>query len=239
MFVIWILVFVSSGLPIAQTKDNLPLNEYLVQRRKFLKIRLADLGLKTGIPNKYIKRIESGDWQNLPSGVYARGFLKKYAQVVGLDEGEVARRYDLETSWAVRPEKPSVKLRLPISGLINYLDFWRHSSLRRLLAAVVSVFVAAYIVWQFTIIFAQPDLNLSYPNEDITVASSGLELAGHVSPGSNLTINGEEVYPQPDGTFKKQVELLAGMNVLEIKAVSRFGKESKVIRKVTYQPGVE
>lgn len=222
-------------MPIAQTKDNLPLHEYLVSRRKFLKIRLNDLVVKTGIPAKYIKRIESGDWQNLPSGVYARGFLKKYAQVAGLDEGEVASRYDLETALAVKPKKLNTRSVPLISGLINYLDFWRLTSLRRMLAIAAAIFVVGYIVWQFTIIFARPDLNLSYPAEDITVAGSSLELAGNVSPGSVLAINGEEIYPQPDGTFKKQVELLAGVNVLEIKAVSRFGKESKVIRKITYQ----
>ncbi len=223
-------------MPIAQTKDNLPLHEYLVQRRKFLKIRLNDLVVKTSIPAKYIKRIESGDWPNLPSGVYARGFLKKYAQVVGLDEGEIAARYDMEMALAARPEKPNTQPRLLALGIISHLDFWRHSSLRRLLALAVTILVVAYIGWQFTIIFARPDLNLSYPSQDITVASSSLELAGSVSPGSDLSVNGEAVYPQPDGTFKKEVQLLAGLNVLEIKAVSRFGKENKVIRKVTYQP---
>lgn len=222
-------------MPIAQTKDNLPLHEYLVSRRKFLKIRLNDLVVRTSIPAKYIKRIESGDWQNLPSGVYARGFLRKYAQVVGLDEGEMAARYDSETKALSGADKPKVKPPPLMLGLVGYFDFWRHSSVRHLLAMAVAILVMVYIGWQFTIIFARPDLNLSYPSEDITVASSGLELAGTVSAGSNLTVNGEAVYPQPDGSFKKEVQLLAGLNVLEIKAVSRFGKETKVVRRITYQ----
>ena len=72
-------------MPIAQTKDNLKLSDYLTERRKFLKISFGDLVTKTGIPAKHLKKIEKGEWCDLPSGVYVRVF-KKYAEVVGLDE---------------------------------------------------------------------------------------------------------------------------------------------------------
>ncbi len=94
-----------------------------------------------------------------------------------------------------------------------------------------------YIGWQFKVILEKPDLSLNYPTEeDIIVDNPKLEFKGSVSPDAVLTINSETVYPEENGLFVKQIDLLSGINVFEIKAVSRFGKENKITRRVTYNP---
>lgn len=198
-----------------------------------MRIRFGDLSARTGIPAKHLKKIEKGEWCDLPSGVYVKGFLKKYARMVGLDEAEVATRYENEWNQICA---------LPVSFAagkqnLTRFGFLKNISLRVILISAAVVFVVGYVSWQFKVILERPDLNLTNPKtEDVTSAAAVLELAGHVSPGAALTINNDPVYPEEDGVFKKDVELLTGLNVLEIKAVSRFGKESKIIRRVTFNP---
>lgn len=233
-------------MPRANTKNELPLNEHLLQRRKFLKIRFGDLSLRTGIPAKHLKKIENGDWRNLPSGVYAKGFLKKYAQVVGLDEGEVCFRYECELDLAAQvSNKESVVYKNYKSNSANAPKLKRafaagfifRSSFRKIAASALVFTVLAYIFWQFRVILEKPKLVLSYPSqEDVIVSESRINLMGETSPGATLTINNEAVYPETDGSFVKAVELLNGLNVLEIKTISRFGKETKIVKRVTYNP---
>ena len=197
-----------------------------------MRLRFGELASKTGIPAKHLKKIEKGEWCDLPSGVYVKGFLKKYAQIVGLDEAEVAARY--ETEW-------NQICALPVSAgrgqNLSELSFLKDISLRKFSAVAAIILVAGYMAWQFRVILERPDLNLDNPpTEDIVSTAAVLELAGRVSSGAVLTVNNDPVYPEESGDFKKSVELLAGLNVLEIKAVSRFGKESKIIRRVTFNP---
>src|SRR3989344_2786829 len=214
-------------MPIAATKDNLKLNDFLVQRRKFMRLRFGDLSAKTGIPAKHLKKIEKGEWCDLPSGVYVKGFLKKYARMVGLDEAEVASRY--ETEW-----NKICGLSVSPGHNQNFgrMVFFKNIFLRKIFAIVTVIFVIGYVSWQFRVILERPNLNLENPpTEDVISAAAILELAGRVSPGAVLTVNNEPVYPEASGAFKKDVELLSGLNVLEVKAVSRFGKEINIIRR--------
>ena len=101
----------------------------------------------------------------------------------------------------------------------------------------IGVFVLLYIGWQFKVILEKPDLSLNYPIEsDIIVDNLKLEFKGKVSQDSALTINNEIIFAGEDGSFTKEVELLNGVNTFEIKAVSRFGKENKVVRRINYNP---
>lgn len=219
-------------MPVAITKDNLKLNDFLVERRKFLKIRFGDLASRSGIPSKYLKKIEKGDWCDMPPGVYVKGFLKKYARAVGLDESELAQRY--ENEWREVCQISSFGNNL--SGMSRY-GFLKQISLRRLAVALAVTVVVSYVSWQFGAVLEKPDLVLTNPvEEDTVVGDLKIELAGKTSPGTVLVVNNETIYPEENGYFKKSVELLSGLNVLEIKAVSRFGKETKITRRITYNP---
>ncbi len=204
-----------------------------------MKIRANDLALRIGIPSKYVKKIEAGEWLEMPPGVYARGFLKKYAKAVGLDESEVAQRYDFELSQLKKiglSAETGPKRAQSLKRNFFIINFFRSASLRTIIFSAIAVFILIYIGWQFSIVFKKPNLSITNPTEDVAVSESKFSIEGKVSAGDALTINNEPVYAEGDGNFKKEIELLSGMNVLEIKAVSRFGKESKIIRRVTYNP---
>ncbi len=53
---------------------------------------LATIGQETNIAVEHLKALESGDWSQLPGEVYARGYLKKYAEHLGFDPDEFIGR---------------------------------------------------------------------------------------------------------------------------------------------------
>ena len=58
----------------------------------YLRIRLA-----------FLEAIEDGRTADLPGNAYAVGFLRTYAQAIGLDPDEIARRFRAEAELAPRP----------------------------------------------------------------------------------------------------------------------------------------
>lgn len=52
---------------------------------------LGDVATRTRVPQRHLEAIETGDFAALPSTMYAIGFTKSYARVVGEDPEAVAR----------------------------------------------------------------------------------------------------------------------------------------------------
>src|ERR1051326_195841 len=61
-----------------------PLGETLRQARLDKGVSLADAARETRIRRSYLEALEAEDLQALPPVVYTRGFLKTYAEYLGL-----------------------------------------------------------------------------------------------------------------------------------------------------------
>jgi cytoskeletal protein RodZ len=68
----------------------------LRQARTRRDIDLAEVEAATRIRHKYLHAIEAEDWDALPEGVYARGFIRTYASFLGLDGERLAAEYRQE-----------------------------------------------------------------------------------------------------------------------------------------------
>ncbi len=54
---------------------------------------IEDIARVTRIPDHSLRRLEAGEFEDLPGDVFVRGFLRSYARCVGLDAADVLRRY--------------------------------------------------------------------------------------------------------------------------------------------------
>ena len=86
---------------------------------------LETIANKTLISLRQLEAIESGDLTTLPEPVYIRGFIKQYADTLGLDGNELAHRFPLTgkmTTMAIHQhlQLPSFKLR-PLHLYILYI----------------------------------------------------------------------------------------------------------------------
>lgn len=97
------------------------------------RLDLDAIGLKLRISPAYLLAIEEGRFGDLPGHVYVYGFLRTYAQHLGLDAENVIRQYKTE---AANP-KPKAKLDFP-----SPMDRGRLPTLRLL---VMSVALAGFV----------------------------------------------------------------------------------------------
>jgi hypothetical protein len=65
----------------------------LVAARERADLDLADVEERTKIRTRYLSALEEERWDDLPSRAYGKGFLRTYAQLLGLDAETLADEY--------------------------------------------------------------------------------------------------------------------------------------------------
>jgi hypothetical protein len=128
------------------------ISETLRQARLRSGIDLERLADKTKINPRYLQAIEVGDFGKLPSGIFARMFVKQYADAVGLDGASFAEEFqrsmsfgqdagpDVETIAATRTNYHPI-----IPGMSAVGDRLRNERLASMLSSLIWV-VAAILV---------------------------------------------------------------------------------------------
>ncbi len=124
------------------------IGQVLRSQRELLGFVLTDVEQQTHIRLHYLKALESGSLENMPSLVQARGMLSNYALFLGLDADALLLRYaealqiDLETRRGPRRVTPEAQPKTRAA-----------SGLRRLLSADLVfgvtgvVVVLAFVIW--------------------------------------------------------------------------------------------
>lgn len=69
------------------------LGRILRTKREAIGYDLDEIEEKTKIRKRYLIALEEGDWSSLPGRVYARGFVRSYADVLGLDGFDLLQKY--------------------------------------------------------------------------------------------------------------------------------------------------
>jgi len=113
---------------------------------------LAEVEAGTRIRQKYVEALESGSFDDLPRGAVARGFLRSYADYLGLDAEEVLQLYAQE-SGDTESEVPIAEPGKPRYVDYRPLEVELHDSrpalggLRWIVALLVVVVLAAVGWW--------------------------------------------------------------------------------------------
>lgn len=81
--------------------------------RERLGWKLPDLAERIRIRLVFLAAIESGDLSSLPGTAYRAGFVRSYAQALGLDGEEILQRFR-DTGQIDAPEKNEIKLLMPV-----------------------------------------------------------------------------------------------------------------------------
>ncbi|MFH1477764.1 MAG: helix-turn-helix domain-containing protein [Verrucomicrobiota bacterium] len=71
------------------------IGQILKAARESRQISVADVSVATKMTSTYVKAIEADDFGALVAPVYARGFIKLYADFVGLDPMPLLRQFDV------------------------------------------------------------------------------------------------------------------------------------------------
>src|SRR5690606_30823040 len=77
----------------ASRTDRADFCAYLREQREASQLSLEEISRVTRIPQRSLERLEAGRFEELPADVFVRGFLRSYADCVGLDAEDAVRRY--------------------------------------------------------------------------------------------------------------------------------------------------
>ncbi len=88
--------------------------------------------------------------------------------------------------------------------------------------------MATAVSYRIVLDTTPPSIVLDSQVDGLRTKAKVHRLLGRVDEGSSLTLNGEEVAVNADGTFSVQVDLVVGENVLELHATDRVGLESSM-----------
>ncbi len=73
--------------------SGLPIGEVLKRARARQRIDIQTVEEQTKIRTKYLRALENEEWEVLPGHPYAKGFLRTYAQFLGLDPDALVDEY--------------------------------------------------------------------------------------------------------------------------------------------------
>ena len=77
-----------------QSSDALTAGDILQQERQRLGLNEKEVADQLHITMHYVKALESNSYEKLPGAVFAKGYLKSYALLLGLDVEDLMSRYD-------------------------------------------------------------------------------------------------------------------------------------------------
>jgi cytoskeletal protein RodZ len=127
----------------------------LREKREARKLSVAEVAAETRINKKYIQALEDGNYLLIPSQVYAKGFLKAYAEFLGLDPKNLlaelinyykSREEGRKAAVSAQKIKKIISfpktLKLPTMPAIPAYKF----DMKMMLTAVISVFVLLFLI---------------------------------------------------------------------------------------------
>ncbi len=205
--------------------------EKLKEKRLEKELSLEDVSKSTKIKAEFLEYIESGEYSKLPSVSYAQGFVRNYAQFLGLNEKEIMaifrREFDEDQAYKVLPkgfektEEFSVsKYKIGRRGFFIFIVF--------------AVFLG-YILFQYRYAFINPPLRVDNPKENSVISASYIKVTGKTDSNATVYVNKDAVSVEESGSFEKTVNVFPGKTTITVKAVNKFMRQTEKKIEVTVE----
>ncbi len=207
--------------------------EKLRKIRQGKKINLDKVEEAAQIQKSYLEAIEDGDLSSLPGEVYAKNFVKKYAEFLGLDAEEflinLTNRYE---EAGKEEKKASSKLKNKNYQFFNLSFAVTPKIVKNIIIFLVFVMCFAYLGVEARGIFDPPLLEIHNPTNNTVIQGQKIEITGKTDPGVNIAINEKNILTDNDGNFKEEVNLQSGVNMIKVSASKKYSKTNIIHRRV-------
>ncbi|QLE57926.1 RodZ family helix-turn-helix domain-containing protein [Nostoc sp. TCL26-01] len=90
----------------AQQQQLKEISKYLVQVRQEQSIRIEEVAAKTHIRLYFLQALDAGKFAELPEPVYIQGFIRRYADILGLDGQALANSFTVNPPPIESPNNP-------------------------------------------------------------------------------------------------------------------------------------
>ncbi|MCK4553587.1 helix-turn-helix domain-containing protein [Candidatus Parcubacteria bacterium] len=203
--------------------------EQLSKARQEKKLKLKDIAKKLNINYKYLKALEKGEYNKLPTGVYGKNFLREYAFFLGLDYNELVKIFKQEKGIYQNPGQQKLFSK-QIVKRHYFLAVPKIVKISIIIAVTVIFFI--YLGFSLKEIISPPNLFIYSPIENFTTEKKSIQVSGETEAEAQVIINGEQILSDAAGRFFKIVNLKNGINIITITACKKYGRDSTVVRQV-------
>lgn len=198
--------------------------ESLSSQRKKKKISIDRAAKDLVVKKTLLEALEKEDWTKLPEPAFVKGYIKSYAQYLGLDIEYILALYRREFDETKFPTKKMhhEKKRFFITPprIINFAF---------ILAIIIFLI---YLGVQYSSVFSSPKLEITSPAEDETISVPAVQISGITEKDAIVSINGQFVAVDENGNFSTQYMLSDGKNQIEIIASFRLSPKTKAQRTI-------
>ncbi len=206
--------------------------QLLKEERSRRQLSLETLAKKTRIRVEYLNFLETGVFEQLPAATFVKGYIKRYAAILGLDHKPLL-------ALLRRDFKESAKGTLVPREFIKPVLKGRRTMASITIVAVVlsAVFLSliSYVGFQWYQLNKPPELQVSQPADQARVAAQ-IVVEGTTSPEAMVFVNDQPAALKPDGTFESRVFIPSeGVTTITIQAKDRRGKTNQIQRTVYVQ----
>jgi len=193
-----------------------------------LGLSLEEIEKETKIRRKYLEAIEKNNFSVLAESTIVKGFIRNYAQALGLEAESVLAVFRRDFC---ENQKGQIIPRGMIEPLVGKSFFWTPKAtvitgLSLLILGFVFFFVRQYIGFS-----SAPPLEVTSP-QDGELFKERVVVAGKTDKDASVKIDGTLISIAEDGSFQEEVILPRGDNMVIIETTNREGKKRIVSRRV-------
>jgi len=200
--------------------------EILREQRLQKKLTFEEIEKTTRIRKKYLEALETGDLDKLPGETYVQGFVKNYAEFLGLSTENVLAV--LRREYYEKRKKEIIP-----PGLAHPL--LPKNIFSKIVAIPLTFFLAlsilgGYLYHQYQVLESTPGLVIEEPKDKEVIKKDSVVVKGKTDKENRVFINSQEINVNSEGFFSQKLTLKKGENTISIISVNKQGKETKIER---------
>lgn len=204
--------------------QSLTLGEKMRKARNEKRITLSEISKNTKIQMEYLENLESGNYSKLPADVYVKGFLKSFAEYIGINEDYLIKSFNKEKSIQKNIAGNGKNEIVP-----RKINLSRFSINPKMISIIfISLFFLGllfYLYRNLNNFVSNPELVILNPSNNAIINESSVIIKGKTDVGNNLFINNQPALVDENGFFNENIILREGINVISVKSVNQFNKE--------------
>lgn len=191
-------------------------------------LTLEEIAKATKIKQNFLVAIEKGEYNKLPSPAYAQGFVRNYADYLGLPKAEITalfkREFDERKAYKVLPDGFAQTKEFPITHIRIQQSL--------VVGCLLLLLVVGFLIYQYRFVFFAPYLTLQNPKQN-SIISQNVDITGQTDSNATVIVNNEPAIVNSNGLFNKELSLFPGKAIITVIAKNKFGKQSIIQQSVT------
>ena len=125
------------------------LGEYLKRERELRQISLEEVAEGTKIAIYRLRAMEAGRWENLPAEIFVKGFIKSYAEFIGLVPEDVILRYQEIRAAEENLYEPTEPAYKPLFNYVNKVSLFNRDLISAAAALFLILLLLVLAIWFF------------------------------------------------------------------------------------------